>query len=230
MAHDVDAAAEARRIAEQRVTGLGRLLTRTAACMVDQREFHSGGAIEDGVRTLRDGAARAERRIGSVPHAGSRWLREIEKTLIAELARATWLADEVCEEAGDVAWPDLAEAAEECRREIRAAAERDASLFAPSGFDAADVRSRAAASLSTEADWRVMEEGCFAAVAQSGIPLAVAAWRHGGSNLWLASVGGVGVGLVSEPDGAARRAEDAYRSLFGAAAVEAGAVACAPGA
>lgn len=225
MVRDVGGAAEGRRLDEERVAGLARLLVRAAASMGDQAEFHRGGAVDSGIRTLRDGAARAERRLGSVAHAGSRWLREIEKTLLTELARAAWLADAVCDEAGPEAWPDLSVAADDCRREVRAAAARDPSLFAPIGFDAAGLKSRESASLGGEAAWRKVEDGCFAAVTDLGVPLTVAVWGHGGGRLWLASVGGVGVGLFPDAEGAAARAEAANRSLFGGVP-EAPALAC----
>lgn len=202
---------------ETRVRRLAMLLSTTSTSMGEQGAFHAGPSVDAGVRTLREGAVRAERRVASVGHAGSRWLREIEKTLLSELARAAWLSETVCLDAGPEAWPDLFAAAETCRNEVREAAARDPSLFAPVGFDTATVGS-VPAPFTDPPGWCVAEAGWMVAMAHGGIPMIVAPWDQGGTRHWLASVGGVGVGHASDAAEAARRAQAAHLALFGGGA------------
>ena len=203
---------------EARVTALSRLVGSLSAAMDDQAEFHGGEAVMFGVRSLRDGAAFAARRAAKVAQAGPRQVREIEKTVLAELTRGALLAASALAEAGSEGWPCLEATAAEARTAIRDAAGRDASLLAPPGIEADRVRTCSdPAPFGAPPGWVAIGDERFACLGGDGVLLSVIAMRTDpGSVTWLGRVGGVGVASADEPRAAAAAASEAHRRLFSA--------------
>lgn len=201
--------------AEARLRRLAELLGRFARLMEEQAAFHASERMVFSVSVVRSAAAQAQRRMGRVRDAGARWLYEMEKSLLADLARAAHAASAVAGEAGDEAWPDLAAAAAEARGVIREAAERDASLFSPQGFNPEAVANAPSAPFDDPSGWRAVDEDCFVAVGTLGVPMAAVAWGPQGGRRWLAQVGGIGMGFHDTPSLAAKAAGLAHGDWFG---------------
>jgi hypothetical protein len=204
----------ANEVSAVRIGRLCGLLRRFANVMAEQASFHASVRMDFTVGSVAHAAAQAERRHGQVAIAGTRWLLEMEKTMLGELMRGANYAAAVLAEAGAEAWPDLAAVAHEARDALRHAAAEAPWIFAPASFDPASLEAARPAPFEDPAGWKATEPQAFAKVAPGGVLLSVVAWERAGGRSWLAQVGGIGFGLHAAPAAAARHAGAVHAAIF----------------
>lgn len=200
---------------EERLRRLCTLLSGMARLMSEQAEFHSGALMDLGLDRMREAATLAESRMGRLSIAGNRWRREIEKTMLTNLARGVFTSHAILGEAGTEAWPDLFQALEGARHEIAQAALRDPSFFMPEDFRPDLISEARPAPFLQPQGWRELDGECYVRLETDKIPIAVVGWGNRDNKTWLAQAGGIGVGFYADPALAAQHAEEAYELLFG---------------
>jgi hypothetical protein len=202
----------------ERLRGEVRVLVDFLRVMREQANFHSSDAMCLGADSARAAAEMAVRRLPRIDAAGPNWLREMEKTLLCELARAVNLSATVLGEADAEAWPDLAAVADGALGLLGAAADADPSLLAPAEFDLAAFGEGEEAPFSDPPGWRRYGQRGYAALCERGVPAAVLPWSQGAEKGWIAQVCGVAVSFHASPEAAAGAAAGLHRAWFGARA------------
>ncbi len=194
------------------VDNMASLLSWLAEAMANLDRVSGGEGTAFAVTNFREASDLASRRVGTARHAGPRLLREIQKTLLVELARCALLAASAVDEAGSDASQDLASAAALARGELRAAAIRDPGLLAPPAFSASEVLAcEEPAPFAEPAGWRSVGRGCFATVDPRGVVLSVMPL----SGEYMGRVGGTVVAVRTDAAAAARAAISVRDTLLG---------------
>ena len=201
------------------VAALASLLGSLSVAFGEQAESYPGFAVEFGAMSLRDAARSAARRSGGAATASLRRLREVRKSLLADVARSVDLGYAVLQEARSEVCPALALAVADARSALRAAAASDSRLFAPAGIldYLEQYGGETVAASCGLPGWRMTADGSEFVVAADGVALWVWPLGDGPKVTWIANVGLVGVAICASPEEAARRAVSAHVVMFGRA-------------
>lgn len=191
-----------------RIDRMATILKSMSDAMNDQSSFHVDHSVTFGVTNLKEAAVIAARRALSAPLAGPRQLREMERTVLFELAQATLLGQTVIRQAGSEMWPELEIATAEALVAVRDAACRDITLLGCTDHKDEDTL-RLPFAEEIGGDWRrVSAEQCLM-IRQDGIALSANSLGNPVTGPWLARMGDIPVGITDTLDEAAHAAEAA---------------------
>lgn len=188
-----------------------RLLSTMADAMGEQSEFFADDGVAFSVHDVRAAAELAARRASAAASAGPARLREMERTVFIELARAALGADAVLARAGGEAWPTLSDAVSAALELVRASLEADPAIvgWSPSPSDAD------AATAAGHDGWRTLPSGTRLLEVDGGIALLAEPLGDRRDARWVARVGLLPVAVRPTAEAACEAAAGAYTRLRG---------------